>query len=130
VPIVRRPPHPFWLRRQVPFVRIEASYQSRLDPRLSGVRSIRCVIELGCVGDLSAPGLSTAKPRRTARLPQDRREPVRDGAYKIPLPSAEMPGARNEDNPLVEAAKLDAKPAFVVAAHIGANYAGGNVTPI
>jgi len=41
-----------------------------------------------------------------------------------------MPGARNEDSPLVEAAKLDAKPAFVVAAHIGADYAGGYVSPI
>src|ERR1700682_6734759 len=51
-------------------------------------------------------------------------------AHEIPLSAAELPGARDEDNPLVEAAKLKPKPAFVLAAHIGANRAGGDVTPI
>jgi hypothetical protein len=41
-----------------------------------------------------------------------------------------MSGAWNEIDPLIEAAKLDAKPALMRAAHVGANHAGGNFAPI
>jgi hypothetical protein len=41
-----------------------------------------------------------------------------------------MSGARDENDPLIKAAELDTKPAFVFAAHIGANVAAGNFAPI
>jgi len=41
-----------------------------------------------------------------------------------------MPGARNQDDALIEAAELDAKPALMRAAHVRANGAGGNFAPI
>ena len=41
-----------------------------------------------------------------------------------------MSGARNENDPLIKAAELATKPAFVFAAHIGANVAAGNFAPV
>jgi hypothetical protein len=46
------------------------------------------------------------------------------------LPAAKVARSWNEDDPLIEAAKLNPKPAFVFAAHIGANRAGGDFAPI
>jgi hypothetical protein len=36
----------------------------------------------------------------------------------------------NERNPLIEAAKLDTKPALMLTGHIGADETGGNFAPI
>lgn len=88
------------------------------------------VVELGLIGDLPAPGLPTAEPRRTIWLPKDGDEPLPDRANKIPLPTTEMTRTGHERNLLVEAAKLDTKPALVFAAHVRANHAGGNFAPI
>ena len=88
------------------------------------------VVELGLVGDLPAPGLSAAESRRAIWLPEHRHGAVSDRAHKVPLLTAEMPGAREEDDTLIEAAELDTKPAFVFAAHVGANGAGGNFAPV
>jgi hypothetical protein len=41
-----------------------------------------------------------------------------------------MSGAGNEDDPLIEATKLDAKPALLFAAYVGANHAAGNLAPV
>jgi hypothetical protein len=41
-----------------------------------------------------------------------------------------MSSARNEYDPLIEAAELDAKPALMRAAHVGANQAVGNFPPV
>jgi hypothetical protein len=46
------------------------------------------------------------------------------------LLTTEMSGARNDYNPLIEAAELDTKPAFVFTSHIRANGAGSNFTPV
>ena len=67
IAIVRRPSHPFRLWWKIPFLRIEVSYQPGLDPRFSSVSATCWVIELGFVGDLSAPGLSVAKPSNQSR---------------------------------------------------------------
>jgi hypothetical protein len=40
---------------------------------------------------------------------------------KVPLPPTEIARAGNERNPLIEASKLDAKPTFFFAGHVGAN---------
>jgi hypothetical protein len=88
------------------------------------------VNELGLVRDLPAPGLPAAKSLRPAGLPQDRREPVRNGADKVPLPTAEMAGTCNEKDTLFEAAQLDTEPALYLAAHVGANHTGGKFTLI
>jgi hypothetical protein len=50
--------------------------------------------------------------------------------HEVPLLTTEMSAARNENDQLIEAAKLDAKPALMRAAHVGANHAGGNFTPV
>jgi hypothetical protein len=130
IAIVRRPSHPFRLWRKIPFIRIEVSYQLRLDPRLSSVSPTRGVVELGLVSDLPAPGLPTAESRRAIWLPKHRDGTVSDRAHEIPLPTTEMSGARNENDPLIKAAELATKPAFVFAAHIGANVAAGNFAPV
>jgi hypothetical protein len=100
------------------------------DPHFSGVRSIRRIVELRLIRDSAAPGLPTAKLRRAVGFPKHRRGPVHGRAHEVPLLATEMPGARDEDDPLIEVAKLNPKPAFVLAAHIGANHGGGDVTPI
>ena len=64
------------------------------------------------------------------RLPKYRDGPVHGRAHEVPLSATEVSGTGHEDDPLVEAAKLDAKPAFVLAAHVGANHAGGDIAPI
>ena len=94
------------------------------------MRAVCRIVELGLVGDLPAPGLSAAKSRRAIWLPKHRHGTVSDRAHEVPLPTTEMSGARKENDPLIEAAELDAKPAFVGAAHVGANRAGGNFAPI
>jgi hypothetical protein len=50
--------------------------------------------------------------------------------HEVPLPTTEVARTRNEDDPLIEAAKLNPKPAFILATHVGANHAVGNVAPI
>ena len=109
---------------------IEVSYQSRLDPRFSSVSAVCRIVELGLIGDLPAPSLSAAKSRGAVWLPKHRHGPVSDRAHEVPLPAAEMSGARKENDPLIEASELDAKPALMRTAHIGANSAGGNFAPI
>ena len=130
IAIVRRPSHPFRLWRKIPFIRIEVSYQLRLDPRLSSVSPTRGVVELGLVSDLPAPGLSAAKSRSAVWLPKHRHGTVSDRAHKVPLPTTEMSRSRNEDDPLIKATKLDTKPSLVVSAHVRGNTAGGNFAPI
>jgi hypothetical protein len=78
----------------------------------------------------AVPGLSAAKGGRAVGLPEHRCGPVHSRAHEIPLPTAEVPGARQENDPLVEAAKLDPEPTFVLAAHVGAHHAGGDLTPV
>jgi hypothetical protein len=70
--------------------------------------------------DLSAPGLSAAKTRRSVRLPEDGDQPIPDWANEIPLLPTEMSRTRNEGNPLIKAAELDSKPALVFAVHVRA----------
>ena len=79
---------------------------------------------------MPAPGLPTAESRRAVWLPKHRHRAISDRAHEVPLPATEMPGAREENDPLIEAAELDAKPALVRAAHVRANYASGNLAPI
>jgi hypothetical protein len=127
---VRGPPHPFRLWWKIPFIRVEVSYQSRLDPRFSSVSAVCRIVELGLIGDLPAPSLSAAKSRRSIWLPKHRHGAVSDRAHEVPLPATEMSGARKENDPLIEVSELDAKPALMRAAHVGANSAGGNFAPI
>ena len=74
---------------------------------------VRGIIELGLISDLSPPGLPTAESRRAIWLPKHRDGTVSDWAHEVPLPTTEMSGARKENDPLIEAAELDAKPALV-----------------
>jgi len=94
------------------------------------VRAVCGIVELGLVGDLPTPGLPTAESRRAVRLPKNGHGTIHDRAHEVPLPATEMPGAREENDPLIEAAELDAKPASVFATHAGANRAGGNFAPV
>jgi hypothetical protein len=130
MPIVGLPPHPFRLWWKIPYIWIEVSYQSRLDPRFSRVSAVCRIVELGLIGNLPPPCLPAAKSRGAAWLPKHRHGTVSDWAHEVPLSPAEMSGARNEGDPLIEAAELDAKPAFMRVADIGANGAGGNFAPI
>src|SRR4051794_8391263 len=91
---------------------------------------VRRVVELGLIGDLPAPGLPTAKPSRARWLPKHRYGTVSNRAHEIPLPTTEMPVLWNESDPLIEAAKLDAKPAFVTATHVRADAATGDFAPV
>ena len=109
---------------------MKVRYQSRLDSYFSGVRSIRRIVELRLIRDTAAPSLSATKSRSPVRLPKHRRRPIHDRAHEVPLPTTEVPGARKENNPLIEPAKLDAKPAFVFAAHFGTNNTAGHLSPV
>lgn len=49
-PIIGALPHPFRLRRQRPFVRIEVADQPPLNPRLTKVRATGGIVKLRLVG--------------------------------------------------------------------------------
>jgi hypothetical protein len=64
-------------------------------------------------------------------IPRIRNRSERDlAAISHFLPAAKVAWSWNEDDPLIEAAKLNPKPAFLLAAHIGANRAGGDFAPM
>ena len=115
--IVCPPPHPFRLRRKVPFVRIKATNraQPRFYPRLPLVRPIIAVEELRVVGDLPPPSLPTREITSTRRLPEHRHSAVHVRADEIPLPTAEMARTSHQIYALIEAADLDVEPSFVRA---------------
>src|SRR6266404_7683023 len=96
IAIIRSPPHPFWLRWKIPFIRIEVGNESRLDPSFPSVSPVCGIVELGLVGDLPAPGLSAAESRRAIWLPEHRHGAVSDRAHEVPLPTSEMSGPPNE----------------------------------
>jgi hypothetical protein len=130
LPVVGRPPHPFRLRRQIPFVWIEFANQPGLDPRYSRVSPVRGVVELGLIGDLPPPGLAAAKSRRAIWLPKHRHGTVSDWAHEVPLPTTEVSRSVKKDYPLVEASKLNTKPTLVLSAHVRGYKADGNFAPI
>jgi hypothetical protein len=69
VPIVRRPSHPFRFRGQVPFIRVQAPNQSRLDLGLTGVRAIVRRQELRSIsGDSPAPALPARVQAHTLKV--------------------------------------------------------------
>ena len=94
------------------------------------MRAIIPIEKLGRIGYLAFPSFPAAEALCTRRPPEDRGQPAGDWAYEVPLMTTEMSGAWNENDPLVEAAKLNAKPALMRAAYVGTNHAGGNFAPI
>jgi hypothetical protein len=80
------------------------------DPRLSSVSPVCCIVELGLIRDLPAPGLSAAKPSCAGWLPKHRCGSVSNRTHEVPLPAAEMPVARNQHNSLIHASELNPQP--------------------
>jgi hypothetical protein len=61
ITLVSLPPHPLWLRRQIPFVWIKFADQSVFDSGFSKMRSVGRVLKLRLVSNLTSPGLTAAE---------------------------------------------------------------------
>ena len=126
------PSHPLGLGRKIPILAVQLSdgTEPSIDLGLPMMRATIPIEKLGRIGYLAFPSFPAAEALCTRRPPEDRGQPAGDWAYEVPLMTTEMSGAWNENDPLVEAAKLNAKPALMRAAYVGTNHAGGNFAPI
>src|SRR5690242_19492158 len=114
------PPHPLWLWRHMPFLRVKIADQAHLDPFHAEVGPIHRRHELRSVSDVAWPGMPARKLLRPSRQPQDRCAPVQHRAHEEPLSTAIMARERGESYQLIELTNLNAKPAVKLTCHVGA----------
>jgi len=109
------PAHPLRLGRQLPLTSIEFTNQSIFDlfPRSDSAVEFR--LELSGVRHLLTPRLTAGEAARAGRHPHHRAFATCDRAPEVPLLSAEVPGQRDQFEPLIELVDHDSEEAPVRA---------------
>jgi hypothetical protein len=130
IEVVRAPPHPFRLRRQVPFIWIAVTDETRLDLRLARMRAIIRPQELRSIGNNPPPpSLPAAKSPCARGHPEDRCPPIHDRTHEVPLHATEMAGTRDENDPLIKAISFKAKPSLLATAQVRGDFSRADDFP-
>jgi hypothetical protein len=106
--------HAPWLRRQIPFIRILISEQSRFNLRLGTPCPPNWIKKLRGIGSPAAPVMAAGEERGSKRSVQHPHPLPSSGADDVPLQPAEVPRFRHQRERLLTSLEGQIQQAAIV----------------